>query len=181
MKFKLHTFGHKAFILYKSEEFTDIANYTDSILQIKAEYFDSSEITAFDLDDAIYVNGTLQIHHLESVIKSRKKFFFNSTYKKPSNVLTEVDYDSSSTKDFEFEVTGSSGAKTEDDCKTTLSNECETIDIDIRSIAVAAYTVKKKLFKYLGVVQNIKSKYISAQFLKMQWGENIFCKSEEFI
>ena len=92
-----------------------------------------------------------------------------------------MDYDSSSTKDFEFEVTESSGAKTEDDCKTTLSNECETIDINIRSIAVAAYTVKKKLFRYLGVVQNIKSEYISVQFLKMQWGENIFCKSEEFI
>ena len=87
MKFKLHTFGHKVFILYKSEEFTDIANYTDSVLQIKVEYFDSSEIRAFDLDDAIYVKGTLQIHHLESVTKSRKKFFFNSTNKKPSNIL----------------------------------------------------------------------------------------------
>ena len=92
-----------------------------------------------------------------------------------------MDYALSSTKDFEFEITGSSGAKNEDDCKTTLSNECEIIDINIRSIAVAAYTVKEKFLKYLGVVQNIKSEYISVQFLKIQWGENIFCKSEEFI
>ena len=35
------------------------------------------------------------------------------------------------------------------------------------------YTVKKKLLKYLDVVQNIKSEYISVQFLKNS-GEKTF-------
>ena len=41
---------------------------------------------------------------------------------KPSNMLTEMGYASASTKDFDLEVTGSSGAKNEDDCDTTSSN-----------------------------------------------------------
>lgn len=67
------------------------------------------------LDDAIYVKGTLQIHHLERVTKTRIKFFFNFTLKKPSDKLTEMGYTSSSNKDFDLEVTGSSGAKNEND------------------------------------------------------------------
>ena len=88
-------------------------------------------------------------------------------------MLTEVDCISSSTEDFDLEVTGSLGAKNEGDCDTTLSNECEIIDINIGSIVVVAYTVKKKLLKYLGVVQNVKSDYISVQFLKRS-GEKTF-------
>ena len=149
------------------------ANYADPILQIKVEYLDSSEITAFDLDDAIYVKGTLQLHHLECVTKSRIKFFFNSTYKKLSNMLTEVGYVSSSTIYFELEVTESSDAKNEDDCDTTLSNKWEIIYINIRGIVAVMYTVKKKLLKYLDVVQNIKSEYNSVQFLKHS-GEKTF-------
>ena len=151
----------------------DCANYADLILQIIVEYLDSSEITAVDLDDAIYVKGTLQIHYSDRVTKSRIKFFFNSTYKKPSNMLTEVDYASLSTKDFDVEVTYLSVAKNEDDCDTTLSNECEIKDINIRGIVAVVYTIKKKLLKYLGVVQNIKSEYISVQFLKHS-GEKTF-------
>ena len=52
----------------------DFANYADSILLIKVKYFDSSEITVFDLGDAICVKGTLEIYHLESVTKSRTCF-----------------------------------------------------------------------------------------------------------
>ena len=82
-------------------------------------------------------------------------------------------YASSSTEDFDLELTDSAVAKNEDDCDATLFNECEIIDINIGSIVVEAYKVKKKLLKYLGVVQNIKHEYISVQFLKRS-GEKTF-------
>ena len=41
------------------------ASYANSILEIQAEYLDKSDILVPKLDDAIYIKGTLQIHHLE--------------------------------------------------------------------------------------------------------------------
>ena len=41
------------------------ASYANSILEIQAEYLDKSDILVLKLDDAIYIKGTLQIHHLE--------------------------------------------------------------------------------------------------------------------
>ena len=43
------------------------------MLRIKVGHLDNSEITAFDLDYAVYVKETLQIHYLERVTKSRIK------------------------------------------------------------------------------------------------------------
>ena len=42
-----------------------------------------------------------------------------------------MDYASSSTEGFNLEVIESLGAKNEDDCDTTLSNECEITDINL--------------------------------------------------
>ena len=41
------------------------ASYANSILEIQVEYLDKSDILVPKLDDAIYIKGTLQIHHLE--------------------------------------------------------------------------------------------------------------------
>ena len=43
------------------------------MLQKKVAHLDSLEITAFDLDYAVYVKETLQMHYLERVTKSRIK------------------------------------------------------------------------------------------------------------
>ena len=63
------------------------ASYSNSILEIQVEYLDKSDILVLKLDDAIYIKGTLQIHHLERVGKSKVNFYYNLTYKKSSNLL----------------------------------------------------------------------------------------------
>ena len=45
-----------------------IPSYANSILEIQVEYLDKSNIFVLKLDDAIYIEGTLQIHHLEPVV-----------------------------------------------------------------------------------------------------------------
>ena len=62
------------------------ASYANSILEIQVEYLNKSDIIVLKLDDAIYIKGTLQIHHLERVGKSNINFYYNSTYKKSSKV-----------------------------------------------------------------------------------------------
>ena len=58
------------------------ASYANSISEIQVEYLDKSDILVPRLDDAIYIKGTLQVHHLEQVGKSKVNYYYNSTYKK---------------------------------------------------------------------------------------------------
>ena len=51
------------------------ASYANSILEIQVQYLDKSDILVPKLDDAIYIKGTLQIHHLERVGKSKVNFY----------------------------------------------------------------------------------------------------------
>ena len=75
------------------------ASYANSISEIQVEYLDKSDTLVPKLDDAIYTKGTLQIHHLERVGKSKVRFYYNSTYKKSSSLLRTVDYALASTPD----------------------------------------------------------------------------------
>ena len=58
------------------------ASYANPISEIQVEYLDKSDILVPRLDDAIYIKGTLQVHHLEQVGKSKVNYYYNSTYKK---------------------------------------------------------------------------------------------------
>ena len=79
------------------------ASYANSILEIQVEYLDKSDIPVPKLDQAIYIKGTLQIHHLQRVGKSKVNFYYNSTYKNSSNLLRVVDYALASTPDSDLE------------------------------------------------------------------------------
>ena len=72
-------------------------------MEIQVEYLDKSDILVPNLDDAIYIKGTLQIHHLERVGKSKVNFYYNLTYKKSSSLLKAVDYALASTPDSDLE------------------------------------------------------------------------------
>ena len=60
------------------------AEYSDQVTNIKVEYIDKSEVVVNDLSDAVEVKGTLKIHHIDRIITSQVKFYYNSTYKELS-------------------------------------------------------------------------------------------------
>ena len=78
-------------------------SYANSILEIQVEYLNKSDILVPKLDDAIYIKGTLQIHHLERVGKSKVNFYYNSTCKKSSSLLRAVDYALASNPDSDLD------------------------------------------------------------------------------
>ena len=47
------------------------AEYANNAMNVKIDYIDKSDVTVLDLSDAVYIYGTLQIHHLERVSKSK--------------------------------------------------------------------------------------------------------------
>ena len=72
-------------------------------MEIQVEYLNKSDILVPKLDDAIYIKGTLQIHHLERVGKSKVYFYYNSTCKKSSSLLRAVDYALASNPDSDLD------------------------------------------------------------------------------
>ena len=125
------------------------ANYANSILEIQVEYYGKSDIFVSKLDDAIYIKGTLQIHHLEWVGKSKVNFYYNSTYKKSSNLLAL-------TPDSDLEELDKPSENKKDEPFTEAINQHDALEVTIGNIAVVLHELRKKQLKYLGVVQNIK-------------------------
>ena len=57
------------------------ATYANEIRTVKVKYIDKSEIVFLNLGDAIYIHGTLKIHHVERINKTNLDFYLNSPYK----------------------------------------------------------------------------------------------------
>ena len=59
----------------------EFATYANEISTVKVKYTDKSEIVFLNLDDAIYIHGTLKIHHVERINETNLDFYLNSPYK----------------------------------------------------------------------------------------------------
>ena len=68
------------------------ADYANTVMNVRVEYLDKSDITLLNLNDAVYIYGTLQIHHLERVSQSEITFYYNSPYKQLAHKLRSVNY-----------------------------------------------------------------------------------------
>ena len=120
------------------------ASYANSILEIQVEYIDKSDILVPKLDDAIYIKGTLQIHHLERVGKSKVKFYYNSTYEKSSNLLRGVDYALVSTPDSDLEELDKPSENEKNEPFTEAVDQHDALKVTIGNIVVVLYELRKK-------------------------------------
>ena len=59
-----------------------------STQHISVHYIDKSNIIINDLIDAVYIPGTLQIHHVNRISQSCIEFYYNSPYKKESTKVS---------------------------------------------------------------------------------------------
>ena len=123
-------------------------SYANSILEIHVEDLDKSDILVPKLDVAIYIKGTLQIHHLEQVGKSKVNFYYNSTYKKSSSLLRAVDYALASTPDSDLEELDKSSENKKDEPFTEAVDQYDALEVTIGNIVVVLYELRKKQLKF---------------------------------
>ena len=135
-------------------------------MEIQVEYLDKSDILVLKLDGATYIKGTLQIHHLEQVGKSKANFYYNSTYKKSPSLLRAVDYALASNPDSDLDKLDKPSENKKDEPFTEAVDQYGALEVTIGNIVVVLYQLRKKPLKYLGVVQNIAGDCVSVQFLK---------------
>ena len=88
-----------------------------------------------NLDDAIYIKGTSQIH-LERVGKSKVNIYHNSTYKKSSSLLRAVDYVLASTPDSYLEELGKPSENEKDEPFTEAVDQHNALEVTIGNIVV---------------------------------------------
>ena len=67
------------------------ATYANEICNVQVEYLDKGDIPNLDLSDPKYIDGTLQVHHVDRIGNSLM-FYYNSNYKKSAEILKVVSY-----------------------------------------------------------------------------------------
>ena len=107
--------------------------YARSILEIQVDYLDKSDIPNFvpKFNDTIYYKGTLQIHHLKRVGKSKVNFYYNSTYKKSSSLLRAVDYVLASFPDSDLEEIDKPSENEKDEPFTEAVDQYDAFEVTI--------------------------------------------------
>ena len=69
------------------------ATYANQVCKPDILYLDKSNILISDVKDAVYIPGTLQIHSVQREVPAKLNFYFNSPYKKGSDILQSIEYD----------------------------------------------------------------------------------------
>ena len=105
--------------------------YAKSILEIQVDYLDKSDILVPKFNDTIYYKGTLQIHHLKQVGKSKVNFYYNSTYKKSSSLLRAVDYVLASFPDSDLEEIDKPSQNEKDEPFTEAVDQYDAFEVTI--------------------------------------------------
>ena len=85
----------------------------------------------------------MQIHHLEQVGKSKFNFYYNSTYKKSSNLLSVVDYALASTPDSDLEELEKPSENEKDKPFTEAVDQHDVLEVTIGNIVVVLYELRK--------------------------------------
>ena len=105
--------------------------YARSILEIQVDYLDKSDILVPKFNDTIYYKGTLQIHYLKRVGKSKVNFYYNSTYKKSSSLLRAVDYVLASFPDSDLEEIDKPSENEKDEPFTEAVDQYDAFEVTI--------------------------------------------------
>ena len=141
------------------------AEYAKSVCNIHVLYLDQADIIQLDLSSAIYVYGTLKIHHVKRISPSTLHFCFNSNYKRESPVYRELTYE-----EFEIDTNEQNNTHEVEEVENHQQVNLSTVAGDL---VIVKYVTTKKQFLYLGLIQNKTNETLSVQFLK-SCGEKTF-------
>ena len=68
------------------------AEYANDVCNVNVLYLDKNDIQYPNIDDSVYVYGTLKVHQVKRINERSVEFFFNSQYKKNSEMLRKIFY-----------------------------------------------------------------------------------------
>ena len=69
------------------------AKYANDVCNVNVLYLDKHDIQYPNIDDSVYVHGTLNVHQVKRINEQPIEFFFNSQYKKNSEMLRKISYE----------------------------------------------------------------------------------------
>ena len=67
-------------------------SYASNVSHVNMIYLDKSEVQIPDVNDSSYVPGTLKVHQVKRVDENTVEFYYNSQYKKSSEMLSKITY-----------------------------------------------------------------------------------------
>ena len=67
-------------------------SYDSSVSHVNMIYLDKSEVQISGGNDSFYVPGTFKVHQVKRVDENIVEFYYNSQYKKSSEMLSEITY-----------------------------------------------------------------------------------------
>ena len=140
------------------------ADYAQKVCNINVLYLASSEINSLLVNDSCYIPGTLKIHHqVRRVTANEVEFYYNSQYKKASEMLSKVLY-------LQTEVNKSNSDDDEEENILQANTSLQVGDV------VVKYETKRKVLTYLGVVQSVNGEFLQVQYLKGSVGKTFTLK-----
>ena len=63
------------------------SSYASKTCNVNIMYLDKAEILNHNVDDSLYIPGTLKVHQVKRINENTVEFYYNSQYKKPSEIL----------------------------------------------------------------------------------------------
>ena len=74
-------------------------SYGSSVSHVNIIYLDKSKVQIPDVNDSSYVPGTLKVHQVKRTDENTVELYYNSQYKKSSEMLSKVTYISNPSTD----------------------------------------------------------------------------------
>ena len=130
-------------------------------------YLDKSEVQIPDVNDSSYVPGTLKVHQVKRIDENTVEFYYNSQYKKSSEMLSKVTYISNANID---------SANNRAISTTSLHKD----EPQVGNVVVVKYATKKRALTYLGIVQSVTEEdKCHIQYLKRSGGKTFSLKKDD--
>ena len=123
------------------------------------------------VDDSVYVHGTLKVHQVKRINEQSIEFFFNSQYKKNSEMLRKISYGQ-----LVSGVNNFNSNDTDADEIDKVEPEVELIP-QVGDVVIIEYTSKHKMLFYMGVIQSVIENQYQVQYMKTS-AEKIFTLKE---
>ena len=125
------------------------AEYGNDVCNVNVLYLDKNDIQYPNIDDSDYVHGTLKVHQVKRINEQSIEFFFNSQYKKNSEMLRKISYGQlvSGVNNFNWNDTDADEIdKVEPEVELTPQ---------VRDVVIVKYVSKFKILSYMGVIQSV--------------------------
>ena len=149
---------------YHFAEYADVCN-------VNVLYLDKNDIQYPNIDDSVYVHGTLKVHQVKRINEQSIEFFFNSQYKKNSEMLRKISYGQL--------VSGVNNFNSND----TDADEIDKVEPEVEltpkvgDVVIVKYASKRKMLSYVGVIQSVIENQYQVQYMKKS-GEKTFTLKE---